>query len=47
MQPDRREYITAWRWELELQTRATGSVKPGRVRPLFTFIAVPERPATK
>ena len=47
MTADRREYVTDWRWELELQPRAKGSVKPGRVRPLFTFLAVPERPATK
>lgn len=42
MSPDRREHVTAWRWELELQPRTTASVKPGRVRPLFTFIAVPK-----
>ena len=42
MQPDPREHVTAWRWELELQPRTTASVKPGRVRPLFTFIAVPK-----
>ena len=47
MSPDPRQHVTAWRWELELQPRAQGSVKPGRVRPLFTFIAVPERPPTK
>ena len=47
MAADPREYVTAWRWELELQPRAKASVKPGRVRPLFTFLAVPERPATK
>ena len=47
MTADRREYVTAWRWELEIQPRATGSVKPGRIRPLFTFLAVPERPSTK
>ena len=47
MTADRREYVTAWRWELELATRTQGSVKPGRVRPLFTFIAVPERPSAK
>jgi len=41
MQPDPREHVTAWRWELELQPRTTGSVKPGRIRPLFTFLAVP------
>ena len=47
MVADKREYVTAWRWELEIQPRGKGSVKPGRVRPLFTFLAVPERPATK
>jgi hypothetical protein len=47
MAPDTREYVTAWRWELEIQPRAYGSVKPGRLRPLFTFLAVPERAATK
>jgi type II secretory pathway pseudopilin PulG len=47
MGPDQRENVTAWRWELEIQPRAYGSVKPGRLRPLFTFLAVPERPTTK
>ena len=47
MTADQREHVTAWRWELELQTRAKGSVKPGRIRPLFTFLAVPERPSPK
>ncbi len=47
MTADKREYVTAWRWEIELQTRAYGSVKPARVRPLFTFLAVPERSAAK
>jgi prepilin-type N-terminal cleavage/methylation domain-containing protein len=36
--PDRRQMVTAWRWELELQRRAR---EPGIARPLFTFIAVP------
>jgi len=47
MTSDRRKYVTAWRWELELEPRAQGSIKPGRVRPLFTFIAVPERLPSK
>jgi hypothetical protein len=38
---DARLTVIAWRWELELQPKATGSFKPGRVRPLFTFLAVP------
>ena len=37
MQPDSRQRVTAWRWELEMQTkRAQASV-----RPLFTFVSVP------
>ena len=47
MTADPRQRVTAWRWELELQTRPSGSVKPSRVRPLFTFTAVPGRPAPK
>jgi hypothetical protein len=47
MAPDQREHVTAWRWELELLPRAYGSVKPGRLRPLFTFLAVPARPSIK
>ena len=43
IQTDPRQHLTAWRWELELATRQKGSVKPSRVRPLFTFIAVPEK----
>jgi hypothetical protein len=46
MEPDRRQKITAWRWELEFKPRITGAVKPGRVRPLFTFLAVPPTAAT-
>jgi hypothetical protein len=41
MSPETRSTITAWRWELELQPTAHGSFKPGRVRPLFTFLAAP------
>jgi hypothetical protein len=47
MKSDPRKHVTAWRWELEIEPRAKGSVKPGRVRPLFTFLAVPERSSTK
>jgi hypothetical protein len=47
MKPDPRKHVTAWRWELEIEPRAKGGVKPGRIRPLFTFIAVPERPSAK
>jgi len=42
--PDPRPNVTAWRWELELQPR---SRKPGRVRPLFTFIGVAKASSTK
>jgi hypothetical protein len=41
MNPETRSIITGWRWELELQPTAHGSFKPGRVRPLFTFLAAP------
>ena len=37
MQPDPRPHVTAWRWELELQTAR----RKARLRPLFTFEAVP------
>jgi hypothetical protein len=41
MERDARPAVTVWRWELELLAKAHGSFKPGRVRPLFTFLAVP------
>jgi hypothetical protein len=41
MEREQRPAVIVWRWELELQPQATGSFKPGRVRPLFTFLAVP------
>jgi hypothetical protein len=47
MQSDARQKVIAWRWELELQGRGKGTVKPGRVRPLFTFLAVPSSVTTK
>ena len=47
MTADERQFVAAWRWELEIQPRSIGSVRPSRLRPLFTFLAVPERPATK
>jgi hypothetical protein len=37
MEADVRAHVTAWRWELELQPGR----KPVRVRPAFTFLAVP------
>ena len=39
---DPRQTLVAWRWELELKIRA----KASRIRPLFTFLAVPARTAT-
>ncbi len=33
--------VTPWVWELELAPRSKGAVKASRVRPLFTFVAVP------
>ena len=45
MQADPRQKVTAWSWEVELLPRAKGYNRPGRVRPLFTFVAVPERSA--
>ena len=46
MQPDIRAHITGWRWELELEPRTKGAIKPGRVRPLFTFLSVPQTGST-
>jgi hypothetical protein len=44
-QSDLRQKVSSWRWELELEPRLKGAMKPGRVRPLFTFLAVPETTA--
>lgn len=41
MHADVQPNVTAWRWELELRPQTKGAIKPGRVRPLFTFIAAP------
>ena len=38
MELDARNNVSAWRWELELEMYAP---RPWRVRPLFTFVAVP------
>jgi len=40
MRADARAGMNAWRWELELRPRPRHSA---RFRPLFTFLAVPER----
>jgi hypothetical protein len=41
MEREVRPNVTVWRWELELQPKASGSFKPGRIRPLFTFLGIP------
>jgi hypothetical protein len=41
MQADDRARVKAWRWEVELETVK----KSARVRPLFTFVAVPGHPS--
>jgi hypothetical protein len=41
---DTRGAVAAWRWELELAPRTK---RVGNFRPLFTFLAVPERSLTK
>ena len=46
MQPDQRRMVTNWVWNIELLPRTKGYIKAGRVRPLFTFMAVPERKGT-
>jgi hypothetical protein len=43
MEADHRRTVVAWRWELELQPQSKASVKAPRIRPLFTFLAVPEK----
>jgi hypothetical protein len=45
MRASPRQKVIAWQWEVELLPRAKGYSKPGRVRPLFSFTAVPERSA--
>jgi Tfp pilus assembly protein FimT len=42
--PVERREISAWHWELELQTRRK---RLSRIQPLFTFIAVPARELQK
>lgn len=41
---DSRRDVTAWRWELELQPHKK---RISRIRPLFTFIAVPAGDSSK
>jgi hypothetical protein len=42
MHADPRQHVRAWRWEVELAAYRKGA----RIRPLFTFVAVPN-PANK
>lgn len=44
MSPESRERVTVWRWELEL---LPPTKRPVSVRPLFTFLAVPERSVSR
>jgi Tfp pilus assembly protein PilE len=37
MKLDARQHVTAWRWEVELQSKRTNAT----IRPLFTFLAAP------
>lgn len=39
MEPDARQHVSAWRWEVELVTKRKGA----KVVPLFTFEAVPKQ----
>ncbi len=41
MHLENRPRVTGWTWDLELQPRHRGAVAATRMRPLFTFIAVP------
>jgi len=41
MQSDARSGVTAWSWELELEPTKRSGVQASRLRPLFTFAAVP------
>ncbi len=47
MQAEARSRVTCWHWDLELQPRIRGAAAPGRMRPLFTFIAVPNPAQTQ
>jgi hypothetical protein len=41
MHLESRKVVPAWCWELELQPRSRGTIPASKVRPLFTFLAVP------
>jgi hypothetical protein len=47
MVPEPRGSVNGWRWELELQPQARGSVRPGRIVPLFTFLTVSRAPLNR
>lgn len=42
MAEDRRNSVTAWKWELELLPYRKDSSNTNRIVPLFTFLAVPQ-----
>ena len=43
IQADKRQHVEAWQWDVELKPRS----KSARVRPVFTFTAVPGSPMRK
>jgi hypothetical protein len=47
MREDRRNQVTAWKWELELLPYRKDSSNTNRIVPLFTFLAVPPQTETK
>ena len=47
MTEDRRNNITAWKWELELLPYRKDSSNTNRIVPLFTFLAVPQQASAK
>lgn len=47
MQPDPRQRVTAWRWDVELQRVKKDTSNTNHFQPLFTFIAVPNVPVSK
>ena len=43
MMADVQPNVIGWRWELELSPQTKGTIREGRVRPLFTFLAIPRQ----
>jgi hypothetical protein len=44
MHLDSRKLVGAWCWELELQPRSRATIPGSKIRPLFTFLAIPAFP---